>query len=67
MKNPQRVNPYDQRVKDYYTSKTFRNYIIGMVVFVCIGCACICLLPPVIGAITNILGSILEWIVGPIP
>lgn len=64
MKEPQkRVNPYDQRVKDFYTSKTFRNYIIGTIVFVCLLCACVCVLPPVTSRIISVFGPLLERLI----
>lgn len=58
MKPPQRVNPYDQKVKDYLSSKTFR-YIATLIVlsvvvpFIC-GCMMLCLLPSFTSFLNNL-------------
>lgn len=45
MKEPKRVNPIDQGMKDMFTSKTFRVYVyVALAMFLCI-CLSLCAVP----------------------
>lgn len=56
--NQQRPNPYDQRVKDYFTSKTFRYFatliVLSFVVPLVCGCMMLCLLPSFTSLLNNL-------------